>query len=206
MLSDLLVLITLHAHCFYIYAALLYRLEIIGLKALWRVMLGRRFNVLKNRIESYDYENSQLYLATMFFAGLLFLLPTIVVYYAAFSVLRFFVYCITFSLMRLRKKILTMPILFYVHFLTRRYVTHENIKLQVLSIEKTTVDGFHGSIILVVSVQPKSAFPTGPGVWGFFNQTERNQQLLPISHFLVSLIKGEMMGFISPKIKNFKDS
>lgn len=56
-----------------------------GLKALWRVMLGRRKNILKARIESYHFNNGQLYLATMFFAALLFLLPTISIYYIVFA-------------------------------------------------------------------------------------------------------------------------
>lgn len=84
----------------------LYRLEIVGLKALWCIVLGRRKNVLKSkcqqlhkikilhhslisvlsdRMESYDYKHSQLFLATLFFSGLLFLLPTVLVYYVVFS-------------------------------------------------------------------------------------------------------------------------
>lgn len=86
----------------------LYRLEIVGLKALWRIVLGRRKNVLKSkchqlhkiskyctftqscpfvsdRMESYDYKHSQLFLVTLFFSSLLFLLPTVLVYYVVFS-------------------------------------------------------------------------------------------------------------------------
>lgn len=55
------------------------------MKALWRVVLGRRKNVLKERVESYSYINRQLYLATMFFASLIFLLPTVLVYYVVFA-------------------------------------------------------------------------------------------------------------------------
>lgn len=47
MLSDLLTIITLHAHCFYIYAALLYKIEISGLRSLFRIVLGRRKNILR---------------------------------------------------------------------------------------------------------------------------------------------------------------
>lgn len=38
-----------------------------------------------DRIESHDYTNPQLYLATMFFATLLFILPTVLVYYTVFA-------------------------------------------------------------------------------------------------------------------------
>lgn len=48
MFCDIITLITLHAHCFYIYAAMLYKLELTSLRSLWRIVLGRRLNVLKS--------------------------------------------------------------------------------------------------------------------------------------------------------------
>lgn len=90
LLSDILTIIALHAHCFYIYAAVLYKIEVIGIKALWRVVLGRRKNVLRNRVESHEYMSRQLFLATMFFAALLFLSPTVLVYYIVFASVSYF--------------------------------------------------------------------------------------------------------------------
>lgn len=87
-ICDLFTLLTLHAHCFYIYAAMLYKLELKGLQSLWRIVLGRRKNVLKNRIESQEYTKRQLFLATLFFTVLLFLLPTIIIYYLVFATVR----------------------------------------------------------------------------------------------------------------------
>lgn len=49
MLCDFITLLTLHAHCFYIYAAMLYKLELTSLRSLWRIVLGRRLNVLKSK-------------------------------------------------------------------------------------------------------------------------------------------------------------
>ncbi|KAL5276881.1 PIGQ family protein [Megaselia abdita] len=85
MLTDIIILFALHAHCFYIYASALYKLDHIGIKVLWKILLGKKKNPLKNRVESYDYMDRQLYLATMFFASLLFLMPTILVYYFVFT-------------------------------------------------------------------------------------------------------------------------
>lgn len=50
-LCDLITLITLHAHCFYIYAAMLYKLELSSIRALLRIVLGRRLNVLKSKLD-----------------------------------------------------------------------------------------------------------------------------------------------------------
>lgn len=53
MLCDFITLLTLHAHCFYIYAAMLYKLELTSLRSLWRIVLGRRLNVLKSKHFNY---------------------------------------------------------------------------------------------------------------------------------------------------------
>lgn len=50
MICDVITLITLHAHCFYIYAAMLYKLELSSIRSLLRIVLGRRLNVLKSKI------------------------------------------------------------------------------------------------------------------------------------------------------------
>ena len=88
MLCDVITLITLHAHCFYIYAAMLYKIEISSIRSLMRIVLGRRKNILKNRVESQEYTNRQLYLATLFFTTFLFLLPTVITYYVVFATVR----------------------------------------------------------------------------------------------------------------------
>jgi hypothetical protein len=49
LICDIITLITLHAHCFYIYAAMLYKLELSSIRSLMRVVLGRRLNVLKSK-------------------------------------------------------------------------------------------------------------------------------------------------------------
>lgn len=40
---------------------------------------------VSDRVESYEYTNSQLYLSAMFFTALLFLLPTFLAYYVVFA-------------------------------------------------------------------------------------------------------------------------
>ncbi|KAH8321126.1 hypothetical protein KR074_000977, partial [Drosophila pseudoananassae] len=85
LLADLVSVIGLHSHCFYIYTKVLYNVENKGLCVLWQVVRGNRYNVLKGRIESHNYKNRQLYLATIFFSAILFLYPTTFVYYIVFA-------------------------------------------------------------------------------------------------------------------------
>lgn len=81
----------LHGSCFFylIYMNRLYHNALVAIGALWRVLRGMRHNQLKGRAESHDYTNPQLYLATMFFASLLFLLPTVMLYYVVFAFVSF---------------------------------------------------------------------------------------------------------------------
>jgi phosphatidylinositol glycan class Q protein len=47
---------------------------------------GKRWNTLRNRVDSYDYGIDQLFLGTLLFTIALFLLPTIATYYLFFAI------------------------------------------------------------------------------------------------------------------------
>ncbi|XP_017063659.1 uncharacterized protein LOC108102918 [Drosophila eugracilis] len=110
LLVDLISIIGLHSHCFYIYTKVLYNVERKGLSVLWQVVRGNRYNILKGRTESHNYMNRQLYLATIFFSAILFLFPTTLVYYIVFAALK----ALTFATLSIfefcRRKILYLPI------------------------------------------------------------------------------------------------
>lgn len=46
---------------------------------------GKRYNVLRNRIDSWEYDMDQLLFGTILFTLLAFLFPTVLVYYALFA-------------------------------------------------------------------------------------------------------------------------
>ncbi|XP_076329942.1 phosphatidylinositol glycan anchor biosynthesis class Q [Tachypleus tridentatus] len=91
LLSDLLSVATIHIYCFYGYATRLYGLQVSGLSALWRLFRGKKWNPLRNRVDSHEYSHRELFIGTMLFTVLLFLLPTTLIYYCVFSVLRIIV-------------------------------------------------------------------------------------------------------------------
>ncbi len=70
-------------HIFWLFAALqrTYNLQIRILSSLWMLFQGKKHNVLKQRVDSCDYEIDQLLLGTLLFAMLFFLLPTLISYY-----------------------------------------------------------------------------------------------------------------------------
>lgn len=83
--SDLLSLLTLHIYAFYIASARIYNWQLTIINSLFHLFRGKKRNVLRNRIDSCDYDLDQLLLGTILFTLMAFLLPTIGVFYATFA-------------------------------------------------------------------------------------------------------------------------
>lgn len=85
MFSDLLSLLTMHIYCFYIASARIYNWQLTIIISLFHLFRGKKRNILRNRIDSCDYDLDQLLLGTILFTLLFFLLPTVAVFYATFA-------------------------------------------------------------------------------------------------------------------------
>ncbi|EEP82011.1 conserved hypothetical protein [Uncinocarpus reesii 1704] len=85
MFSDLLSLFTIHIYSFYTASARIFHWQLTIIISLFHLFRGRKRNVLRNRIDSCDYELDQLLLGTILFTLLFFLLPTILVFYITFA-------------------------------------------------------------------------------------------------------------------------
>ena len=92
--SDLLSLCTLHIYCFYIASARIYGWQLTIITSLFHLFRGKKRNVLRNRIDSCDYELDQLLLGTILFTLLFFLLPTVMVFYMTFALARMAIICL----------------------------------------------------------------------------------------------------------------
>ncbi|XP_018570884.1 phosphatidylinositol N-acetylglucosaminyltransferase subunit Q isoform X2 [Anoplophora glabripennis] len=88
MFSDIVSIATFHVYCIYVYAARLFLLQIRGLASLWRLFIGRKLNPLRERVDSCKYTPDQLFIGTLGFTILLFLLPTTAMYYTVFTTFR----------------------------------------------------------------------------------------------------------------------
>ncbi|XP_023330022.1 phosphatidylinositol N-acetylglucosaminyltransferase subunit Q [Eurytemora carolleeae] len=87
-LGDLLTLVCVHVFCFYAYARRITRSQISGLIALARLFAGKKYNPLRKRVDSADVTVEHLFLGTLVFTILLFLLPTSLTFFAVFFSLR----------------------------------------------------------------------------------------------------------------------
>ena len=85
MFSDLVSLLTIHIYSFYIASARIYHWQLTIIVSLFHLFRGKKRNVLRNRIDSCDYDLDQLLLGTILFTLLFFLLPTVAVFYATFA-------------------------------------------------------------------------------------------------------------------------
>ncbi|CAH1154630.1 unnamed protein product [Phaedon cochleariae] len=110
MISDVISVATFHVYCIYVYAARLFNLQLRGLTSLWRLFIGRKYNPLRQRVDSCQYSQNQLFIGTMGFTILLFLLPTTTMYYTVFYVLRLTTLCISNLLQRMRHHLNTLPV------------------------------------------------------------------------------------------------
>lgn len=85
MFSDLVSLLTMHIYSFYIASARIYNWQLTIIISLFHLFRGKKRNVLRNRIDSCDYDLDQLLLGTILFTLLFFLLPTVAVFYTTFA-------------------------------------------------------------------------------------------------------------------------
>ncbi|XP_061206768.1 phosphatidylinositol N-acetylglucosaminyltransferase subunit Q isoform X1 [Neopsephotus bourkii] len=86
-LSDIIALLTFHIYCFYVYGARLYCLKIYGLSSLWRLFRGKKWNVLRQRVDSCSYDLDQLRLLVVIVQGLIHLLVNLIDSLPLYSVL-----------------------------------------------------------------------------------------------------------------------
>ncbi|XP_008804898.2 uncharacterized protein LOC103718037 isoform X3 [Phoenix dactylifera] len=84
---DMLKLATLHVLTLHWLISFLYSQQIQALASLWRLFRGRKWNPLRQRLDSYDYTVEQHVVGSLLFTPLLLLLPTTSVFYIFFTML-----------------------------------------------------------------------------------------------------------------------
>ncbi|KAL0992583.1 hypothetical protein UPYG_G00095320 [Umbra pygmaea] len=139
LLSDITALLTFHIYCFYVYGARLYCLKVYGLTSLWRLFRGKKWNVLRQRVDSCSYDMDQLFIGTLLFTRiLLFLLPTTALYYLVFTLLRMVVVMFQGVLHLSVDFINSFPLFAIGLRLFRSYTLAEGVKFRVLCEEPGT--------------------------------------------------------------------
>ncbi|KAF5359237.1 hypothetical protein D9756_003157 [Leucocoprinus leucothites] len=88
-LMDLVAISTVHIYACYSLTGLVYHRMLKTAGSLFNLFRGKRYNVLRNRVDTWEYDMDQLLFGTILFTLLAFLFPTVLVYYALFAIARF---------------------------------------------------------------------------------------------------------------------
>lgn len=84
---DAVSVLTLHVKLLYVVFARMYRVQLRVLSSLFKLLRGKKQNVLRNRVDHCDYDKTQLLAGSIIFIVCLFLLQTSLAYYIMFSTL-----------------------------------------------------------------------------------------------------------------------
>ncbi|XP_075491414.1 uncharacterized protein LOC142529690 isoform X1 [Primulina tabacum] len=85
LIIDTISIATIHVLTFHLFLSLLYSCQIQTVAALWRLFRGRKWNPLRQRLDSYDYTVEQHVVGSLLFTPILLLLPTTSAFYIFFS-------------------------------------------------------------------------------------------------------------------------
>ncbi|PUZ52666.1 hypothetical protein GQ55_6G287900 [Panicum hallii var. hallii] len=84
---DIIQLATLHVTMLHWLISSIYSRQIQTVASLWRLFRGRKWNPLRQRLDSYDYTVEQHVVGSLLFTPVLLLIPTTSVFYVFFSIL-----------------------------------------------------------------------------------------------------------------------
>ncbi|WWC88050.1 uncharacterized protein L201_002953 [Kwoniella dendrophila CBS 6074] len=88
LLVDTINILTSHLHLCYILMKHIFNWQLESLSGLWNLFRGKRWNVLRKRTDSYEYDVDQLFLGTLLFTVSAFLFPTVLTYFGLFAIIR----------------------------------------------------------------------------------------------------------------------
>uniref|UniRef100_A0ACD6A6D9 Uncharacterized protein n=2 Tax=Avena sativa TaxID=4498 RepID=A0ACD6A6D9_AVESA len=91
---DIIQLVTLHVTMLQWLISLIYSTQIQTVTSLWRLFRGRKWNPLRQRLDSYDYTVEQHVVGSLLFTPVLLLLPTASIFYIFFSILSITIICL----------------------------------------------------------------------------------------------------------------
>lgn len=186
LLSDLITVASLHSYCFYVYAARLYGLALHGLRSTLRMFGGRKWNPLRQRVDSGHFNWDQLCVGMFIASTLLLLLPTIVVFYTVFSVLRVFVLSIHGTLKRLIWLINSFPSYSLILWILNSPSLAGDVKFEVIS---TPDDENSASVLKLVWIK----LPLWVSLQRSLNPTTTDYPSLNCSQRLSEFISGQLI-------------
>ncbi len=91
LISDFISMVSFHIYCFSFASTRVYHRQLLCLRSLSLLFRGKKDNILRHRIDSCHYDLDQLLIGTIGFTVLIFLLPTVLVFYFCFNITKLIV-------------------------------------------------------------------------------------------------------------------
>lgn len=137
LLQDIISLVTVHIYCFYVFASRLYYFQVYALSSLWRLFRGKKWNMLRQRVDTASYDIDRLFVGTLFFTILLFLLPTTTIYYTLFTTLQLIILVLQSCLSTLTEFVNSVPLYSLLQWMTRAKTVAGHVIFRVHSSEES---------------------------------------------------------------------
>ncbi|KAG6553491.1 hypothetical protein Mapa_004403 [Marchantia paleacea] len=139
MVSDMVTLATIHVLSLHYAIAFIYSNQLRALAALFRLFRGRKRNVLRGRLDSFDCSVEQLLVGSLMFTPLLLLLPTTSVFYTFFSIIFLTVSSIQLSVNYVISVLLSFPFFEVATWLLHPKQFPSGVWMRIVQIEKTRI-------------------------------------------------------------------
>lgn len=157
---DMLNLLTLHLLFGYKVMRVVCGWQIDSLGGLWNLFRGKRWNVLRQRTDSYEYDIDQLFLGTLLFTVSAFLFPTVLSYTALFGLTSGLIFIICRVLEATRQAMNRFPLFEFVLWIKEpsRVPGSLNFTMQTISVgnEEKEIEDKSVMRVLVLKGTPKT--------------------------------------------------
>jgi N-acetylglucosaminyl transferase component (Gpi1) len=133
LVADVVALSTLHVYALFSLASYATKLQLNTLKSLFFLFRGKKRNVLRQRVDSCDYDINQLLLGTLLFVVLAFLFPTTAAYALCFFLVRALVTSVQVALFLALEFIRHFPLFSLLVYTLDRNLLPRGISFSLLS-------------------------------------------------------------------------
>lgn len=136
---DLIRILTFHISLIHRMCALQHMFHLQLLSSLWLLFQGKKSNILRNRVDSLQYDRHRLLFGTILSAITTFLYPSFAVYFYLFSLMQFVVVCTQVTIWSLCVALKEFPLLHLVSMVRDKTAFSDSIYLDIQTCSATVV-------------------------------------------------------------------
>lgn len=194
-LVDIISFFTFHISCFHYASARIYQLQLNFLSSLWRLFRGKKYNPLKQRIDTCNYDIEQLLLGTILFTVTFFLLPTVTIYYSFFTLVKLIILAIKILLYIALEVLNSFPVYSLVVYIGDSELFPGGIYLETYSnldlVTSLSYCDKHKGTTFISLVLHNCPLPIGKIFWKMKAKFLKLRKMYPLSKVFYCFLSGE---------------